>query len=70
MPDTYGAVRIVSRTTVKAAHRLGVDVHVWTVDDHAQMEALLALGVDGLMTDRPDILADVLAKDVTDHQEH
>jgi glycerophosphoryl diester phosphodiesterase len=60
VPDTYGPVRIVSRTTVEAAHRLGVDVHVWTVDGRSHMEALLALGVDGLMTDRPDILADVL----------
>lgn len=60
VPDTYGSVRIVSRTTVEAAHRLGVDVHVWTVDERSHMEALLALGVDGLMTDRPDILSDVL----------
>ena len=61
-PDTYGTVRIVSRTTVDAAHRLGIDLHVWTVDERSHMEALLALGVDGLMTDRPDILADVLAE--------
>jgi glycerophosphoryl diester phosphodiesterase len=62
VPDTYGAIRIISRTSVEAAHRLGIDVHVWTVDESAQMKALLALGVDGLMTDRPDILADVLAE--------
>jgi glycerophosphoryl diester phosphodiesterase len=61
VPDTYGSIRIVSRTTVQAAHRVGLDVHVWTVDDRAHMEALLALGVDGLMTDRPDVLAEVLA---------
>ncbi len=67
VPDTYGAVRIVSRTTVEAAHRLGVDVHVWTVDDRGQMEALLALGVDGLMTDRPDILANVLGNKSTEN---
>lgn len=65
VPDTYGALRIVSRTSVIAAHRIGIDVHVWTVDDRAHMRALLALGVDGLMTDRPDLLADVLAEDVT-----
>jgi glycerophosphoryl diester phosphodiesterase len=61
VPDTYRAIRIISRTTVEAAHRLGVQAHVWTVDTRAHMEALLALGVDGLMTDRPDILAAVLA---------
>ena len=62
VPDTYGAIRIISRTTVEAAHRLGLQAHVWTVDERAHMEALLALGVDGLMTDRPDILAEVLAE--------
>jgi glycerophosphoryl diester phosphodiesterase len=40
-----------------------VDVHVWTVDERSHMEALLALGVDGLMTDRPDILAAVLTNE-------
>lgn len=62
IPDTYGRIRIVSRTTVEAAHRLGLDVHVWTIDDRDHMLALLALGVDGLMSDRPDILADALAE--------
>lgn len=67
VPDTYGAIRIISRTSVEAAHRIGIDVHVWTVDERAHMQALLALGVDGLMTDRPDVLADVLAEGVTTH---
>lgn len=67
VPDTYGAIRIISRTSVEAAHRIGIDVHVWTVDERAHMQALLALGVDGLMTDRPDVLADVLAEEVTTH---
>ena len=62
VPDVYGAIRIVSRTTVQAAHRLGLEVHVWTVDERAHMQALLALGVDGLMTDRPDVLAEALAE--------
>jgi glycerophosphoryl diester phosphodiesterase len=67
VPDTYGSVRIVSRTTVEAAHRLGIDIHVWTVDVRNHMEALLALGVDGLMTDRPDILAAVLGKESSEN---
>jgi glycerophosphoryl diester phosphodiesterase len=67
VPDTYGSVRIVSRTTVEAAHRLGIDLHVWTVDERSHMEALVAVGVDGLMTDRPDILANVLGKESSEN---
>jgi len=62
VPEAHRGTRIVSRAFVDAAHRLGVDVHVWTVDKSSDMERLLALGVDGLMTDRPDVLADVLSK--------
>ncbi len=61
VPETHRGILIVSRSFVEAAHRLGLDVHVWTVDERGAMERLLALGVDGLMTDRPDVLAKVLS---------
>jgi glycerophosphoryl diester phosphodiesterase len=61
-PERHRRVRVVSRTTVAAAHRAGLAVHVWTVDESTAMERLLALGVDGLMTDRPDVLAAVLER--------
>ena len=58
VPQRWGRLRIDARF-VRAAHRAGLPVHVWTVDDEAQMGLLLDLGVDGIMTDRPRILKGV-----------
>ncbi len=55
------AVRVVSPGFVEHAHRLGKHVHVWTVDERADMERLLDWGVDGIVSDRIDVLRDVLA---------
>jgi glycerophosphoryl diester phosphodiesterase len=62
VPETWHGIRVVSRRMVAAAHGRGLDVHVWTVDERAAMEQLLAWGVDGLMTDRPDVLAEALGR--------
>ena len=59
VPQRWGKLRI-DRRFVNAAHRAGLPVHVWTVDDEAEMEFLLDLGVDGIMTDRPRVLKQVL----------
>ncbi len=58
----YGRVTVVDRRFVRAAHRRGLQVHVWTVDEPEEMRRLLALGVDGLMSDRPDVLLQVLGR--------
>ncbi len=50
----------MSRAFVDRAHAVGKHVHVWTIDDPAEMAALLDLGVDGIMTDRTDLLKQVL----------
>ena len=66
VPVRYGAptgpkgVTVVTDGFGRNAHRKGVPVHVWTIDDPAEMHRLLDLGVDGIMTDRPEVLRDVL----------
>ena len=62
VPQRSGPVRIVTHDFVKRAHSRGLQVHVWTVDDPYEMNELLDLGVDGLMTDEPSILKNVLIK--------
>lgn len=60
VPEMHRGVRVVSASMVEAAHRLGLEVHVWTVDERETMERLLSWGVDGIMSDRPDVLAQVM----------
>lgn len=60
LPPRRGRIRLVDADVVRYAHRRGMEVHVWTVDSPAKMVELLDLGVDGLMTDRPDRLRRIL----------
>lgn len=60
VPTHAGKVPLVDRRFLRRAHRLGVPVHVWTIDDPEEMSRLLNLGVDGIMTDRPAVLKQVL----------
>jgi glycerophosphoryl diester phosphodiesterase len=61
VPPRAGRIGVVDRRFVTYAHRLGLQVHVWTIDDPAEMNRLLDLGVDGIMTDRIEVLRDVYA---------
>lgn len=54
VPERRGLVRIVSPRMIRAVHRAGVEMHVWTVNDADGMRRLLAAGVDGIVTDRAD----------------
>jgi glycerophosphoryl diester phosphodiesterase len=56
VPERAGHIRVVSKRFVDHAHRAGLGVHVWTVDDERQALRLLEWGVDGLITDRPDVI--------------
>jgi glycerophosphoryl diester phosphodiesterase len=62
IPYRRGPLVVASRRVVTRAHAAGLHVHVWTVDDAEDMATLLERGVDGLMTDRTDILRDVLRR--------
>jgi glycerophosphoryl diester phosphodiesterase len=62
VPVTVRGVRLVDARFVRTAHAAGLQVHVWTVDDPGTMHELLDLGVDGIMTDRPAVLRDVLGE--------
>ncbi|HEY0119593.1 MAG TPA: glycerophosphodiester phosphodiesterase [Cellulomonas sp.] len=60
VPAAAGRLTVVDERTLAAAHAAGLKVHVWTVNDPAQMRRLLDLGVDGLISDRADLLRGVL----------
>jgi glycerophosphoryl diester phosphodiesterase len=60
VPETWAGGRIVTPEFIRAAHRCNLPVQVWTVDDPADMRRLLSWGVDGIQTDRPDLLSEVL----------
>ena len=53
IPPEYQSWRLVTPQSIAAAHRIGAEVHVWTVNDVAEMRAMLELSVDGIITDYP-----------------
>lgn len=67
IPEHAGATRVVSKRFVEHAHRAGLGVQVWTVDDETTALRLLEWGVDALITDRPDVMVP-LVRDWSDSQ--
>ncbi len=59
VPVSFGRVPVVDRRFLAYCRRIGLQVHVWTIDEPAQMHHLLDLGVDGIMTDHVSVLRDV-----------
>ncbi|GAA2891212.1 glycerophosphodiester phosphodiesterase family protein [Microbacterium esteraromaticum] len=55
IPEVHGRLRLFTPSLLRAAHRHGVEVHVWTVNDPADMTRLIAAGADGVVTDRADV---------------
>jgi glycerophosphoryl diester phosphodiesterase len=62
VPVRHGRATVVTERFVRRAHRRGLAVHVWTIDEPAEMRALLALGVDGIVSDFPARLTQVIAE--------
>ena len=60
VPAFYGDVTVVDEQFVEQAHRHGIAVHVWTINDENEMDRLLDLGVDGIVSDAPTPLAQKL----------
>ena len=55
-----GEVDVITERFVRVAHSHNIQVHAWTINKTAEMERLIALGVDGIITDRPDLLLEVV----------
>jgi len=62
VPERWKGLRVVTPRFVRAAHRLNLPVQVWTVDRVDDMRRLLEWGVDGIQTDRPDLLSALLTE--------
>ncbi len=63
VPERRGPVRVVSPRMIRAVHRAGVEMHVWTINDADSMRRLLAAGVDGIVTDRADRAMTIVAEE-------
>ncbi|WP_433518535.1 glycerophosphodiester phosphodiesterase family protein [Nonomuraea sp. CA-143628] len=62
VPVGFRGLRVTTGRLIRTAHAIGMQVHVWTINDPARMEHLLDLGVDGVMTDNVTGLRDVLER--------
>ena len=62
LPHRWNGMTVADRDVIAWFHARGIQVHVWTVDDPADIRELLAAGVDGIMTDRPDVALEVMRR--------
>lgn len=62
VPLSMLGITVVDKKMVQAAHAIGMHVHVWTINEPAEMHRMLEIGVDGIITDRPDLLNVVLTE--------
>ena len=62
VPENLGSLQVVTKDFVEAAHRRNLKVHVWTINETTDMQRLLEMGADGIMTDYPDRLLTLLGR--------
>ena len=62
IPREHRGLPVVTARSLEAAHRAGCEVHVWTIDDPLTMRSLIAMGADGIVTNRSDVLARLLQR--------
>ena len=62
VPHRVGELELLNEAFVEAAHRAGLAVHAWTIDDESEMSELVEMGVDGIITDLPTKLDAVLSR--------
>lgn len=62
VPEESGGITIMTAQFVRAAHERNLRVEPWTIDDPEQMRLYIDWGVDGIMTDRPDVMLEVLGR--------
>ena len=62
VPTKSSGITIMTPHFVRAAHERNLRVDVWTIDDPDEMVRLMGMGVDGIITDRPDLLLDLMGR--------
>ena len=60
IPPYFGEIKLITAESVAAAHACGLEIHAWTINERSEMERLLALGVDGIMSDLPGLARGVV----------
>ena len=60
IPENWNGIKVFTKKLLQRSHSLGFKVHVWTVNKREEMQKFIDLGVDGLMTDKPELLKEVL----------
>lgn len=60
VPIRWNGIRVVDQRFIDAMHRRGLQIHVWTINESQQMNELLDMGIDGIMTDQPATLKQLL----------